>query len=107
MERNIIYKKRKELGYTLEAVGQLVGVSKNTVRKWEVGIIENIKRDNIEKLSQVLGISPSELLGIEEPGQQVENENLLLEKFCALNLHGKAQVLAYIDYLKNIKEFSK
>lgn len=109
MERNIIYQKRKELGYTLEAVGKLVGVSKNTVRKWEVGIIENIRRDNIEKLSKVLGISPVELLGIEEPEQnsQVASENLLLENFCSLNLQGKTRVLAYIDCLKNIEQFKK
>ena len=54
----IIYNRRKELNLTLEDVGNAVGVGKSTVRKWEVGIIENIKRDKIAKLAEVLQISP-------------------------------------------------
>ena len=40
-----IKSRRLELGLTLEQVGQKVGVGKSTVRKWETGDIENMKRD--------------------------------------------------------------
>lgn len=58
----ILYDRRKELGLTLEEVGNIVGVGKSTVRKWEQGMIQNIKRDKIEALSQALKMSPISLV---------------------------------------------
>ena len=60
----LIYSRRKELGLTLEEVGNAVGVSKSTVKKWENGFITNMRRDKIEKLANVLQVSPVRLLGI-------------------------------------------
>jgi transcriptional regulator with XRE-family HTH domain len=45
----LIYNRRKELGLTMEEVGKAVGVSKSTVKKWENGLISNMRRDKIEK----------------------------------------------------------
>lgn len=61
----IIYNRRKELGLTLEEIGNATGVSKSTVKKWENGYIANMRRDKIEKLAKVLQISPIVLLGID------------------------------------------
>ncbi len=49
---------------TLEQVGELVGVGKSTVRKWENGMIENMGRDKILALSKALNISPLDILGL-------------------------------------------
>ena len=57
-----IHNKRIELGMTLEAVGQAVGVGKSTVRKWENGTIKNMKNDKILKLAKVLQLNPVELV---------------------------------------------
>lgn len=54
----IINKKRLELGLTLEEVGNFVGVSKSTVKKWEDGYISNMKRDKIAKLAKILKLNP-------------------------------------------------
>ena len=54
---------RKERGLTLEAVGNVVGVGKSTVRKWENGDIKNMGRDKIELLALALGVEPSYLMG--------------------------------------------
>ena len=62
----IIYSRRKELGLTLEEIGNATGVSKSTVKKWENGFIANMRRDKIEKLAKVLQISPIALLGIDD-----------------------------------------
>ena len=43
---NRLYERRKELGLTLEDVGNIVGVTKSTVKKWESGYIENMRREN-------------------------------------------------------------
>ena len=62
----IIYSRRRELGLTLEEIGNATGVSKSTVKKWENGFIANMRRDKIEKLAKVLQISPIVLLGIDD-----------------------------------------
>lgn len=50
----MIYDRRKELGFTLEEVGEACGVGKSTVRKWENGMIKNMKRDKIVLLAKKL-----------------------------------------------------
>lgn len=61
-----IKKRRIELGLTLEEVGNMVGVGKSTVRKWETGYIANMRRDKIAKLSAALQIPPTDLMDWEE-----------------------------------------
>ena len=51
---------------TLEQVGQKVGVGKSTVRKWETGMIANMKRDKIYALAEALHTTPAYLMGWEE-----------------------------------------
>lgn len=48
---------------TLEQVAQIVGVGRSTVRKWETGIIENMRRDKIAKLAEALHTTPGYLMG--------------------------------------------
>lgn len=56
---------RLELGLTLEEVGQIVGVGKSTVRKWESGQIANMRRDKIALLAKALRVAPATLMGWE------------------------------------------
>lgn len=57
---------REQHGLTLEELGNKVGVGKSTVRKWETGMIANMKRDKVAALAKALGVSVEYLLGIEE-----------------------------------------
>ncbi len=54
---------REQKGMTLEELGNQVGVGKSTVRKWETGMIANMKRDKIAKLAKALDSDPSYLMG--------------------------------------------
>ncbi|MGN1382108.1 MAG: LexA family protein [Eubacterium sp.] len=54
---------REQQGMTLEELGNKVGVGKSTVRKWENGMIENMRRDKIAKLAKALGVTPLYLMG--------------------------------------------
>ena len=71
---NIIYERRKELGLTLEEVGNAVGVGKSTVRKWENGMIKNMGRDKIMLLAKVLQISPVELVPGSDPTDTLSSD---------------------------------
>jgi phage repressor protein C with HTH and peptisase S24 domain/DNA-binding XRE family transcriptional regulator len=67
--------RRQELGLTLEEIGNVVGVGKSTVRKWETGFIENMGRDKIVALSNALKISPLDILySTEEISESVVSE---------------------------------
>ena len=61
-----IYSLRIQKGLTLEELGNMVGVGKSTVRKWENGMIANMKRDKILKVSEALDTTPAYLMGWEE-----------------------------------------
>lgn len=54
---------RTEHNLTLEQVGNAVGVGKSTVRKWENGMIVNMRRDKIADLAKVLHTTPAYLMG--------------------------------------------
>ena len=57
---------RQQQGLTLEQVANVVGVGKSTVRKWETGMIANMRRDKIAALAKALGTTPAYLMGWEE-----------------------------------------
>ena len=50
---------------TLDEVAQKVGVSRQTIQRYESGVFQNIPSDNIEKIANVLGVSPGVLMGWE------------------------------------------
>jgi transcriptional regulator with XRE-family HTH domain len=82
---------RQEKGLTLEQVADVVGVGKSTVRKWETGMIANMKRDKIADLAKALGTTPAYLMGWGEEEtmennspsepQLTEGEKVLLDLF--------------------------
>lgn len=76
---NLIKARRLELGLTLEEVGEAVGVGKSTVRKWETGHIQNMRRDRIAMLARVLQIDPSLLIDVQVPGSLNPEEQYLLD----------------------------
>lgn len=48
---------------TLEEVGERIGVSKQTLYKYENNIITNIPSDKIEGLAQIFNVSPALIMG--------------------------------------------
>lgn len=101
-----IKSRRKELNLTLEQVGDLVGVGKSTVRKWETGDIENMKRDKIVKLAKALKVSPSYIMGIDE--EQPQLETLPVKKIpvvsqisAGLPIYSEENLIDYIYFATN------
>ena len=97
---------RQQRGMTLEQVANIVGVGKSTVRKWETGMIANMKRDKIAALAQALGTTPAYLMGWKEnkeentnsPDQIIltEGEQELLNLFRRVPEENRALVLEMI-----------
>ena len=88
---------RLEKGLTLEQVGNLVGVGKSTVRKWETGMIANMKRDKIASLAQALGTTPAYLMGWEETTNNEQNK--LISLIEQLTDEETEELSNFVDYL--------
>lgn len=101
---------RAQLGLTLEQVAQQVGVGKSTVRKWETGFIENMRRDKIAKLAVALHTTPAYLMGwSDNPAPSTVTvlppqftlttaEEEIIRKFRRLDDRGQSAVLNVLDH---------
>lgn len=107
-----IYELRKQNNMTLEEVGEIVGVGKSTVRKWETGEIANMRRDKIAKLAEALHTTPAYLMGWNEGEEKSvpvsedalsNDEKLLIDLFRQIPSESRPLVLSMITAaLKNL-----
>ena len=66
MLANRLKELRRSKKLTLEQIATMLGTSKQTIHRYENGTIANIPHEKIKRLAEVLGVSPSELMGWEE-----------------------------------------
>ena len=108
---NELSRKIKELRLakkmTLEQVADIVGVGKSTVRKWETGMIANMKRDKIALLAKALSTTPADLMGWEDEQQKeayikvTEDEQKLVDLFRLIPESQQQMVLQMIEVALN------
>lgn len=58
---------REQKGFSQVELADKIGVSKQTLYKYEKGIVTNIPSDKIESLAKALGTTPEVLMGWAEP----------------------------------------
>jgi transcriptional regulator with XRE-family HTH domain len=103
-----IYELRKRHHMTLEQVANIVGVGKSTVRKWETGMIANVKRDKIALLAKALHTTPAYLMGWEEDKEDAPTEPKLSEgEEMLLKLFRKLPQEAQDSYIERLEEALK
>lgn len=98
--KDILKNRRAELGLTLDEIGHYVGVSGATVSRWEKGDIENIRRDKIAKLAEVLQVTPAYLMGW--PESKLEQPADLPEEMVILNRAAKNMTPEQLQRLLNM-----
>lgn len=104
---------------TLERLGDLVGVGKSTVRKWETGMITNMRCDKIPKLADALGTTPDFLTGLTSEINDTNKSNetddiikMIVERFtdevkeniCRIQSQNNKRVQHYKKWLENFKD---
>ena len=62
-----LYQTRKAKNYTRADIAKLTGINDKLLFKYEKDIITNIPLENLEKLCTIYGISPSYIVGWENP----------------------------------------
>lgn len=63
---SILRQRRKQLGLTLADLAGQIGVTRQTLSRYENGVIANIPMEKIQQLAAALHIPPAELLGWQE-----------------------------------------
>ena len=67
-----IRKKRDEHDMTLEDIAKLIGVSRQTMSRYETGAIKGVPSDKIELIAKVLGSTPGYLMGWENASEEIK-----------------------------------
>lgn len=90
----IIKKRRKELGLTLQEVADIVGVSKSTILRYETKEISNMSAQIIPPLAKALKCTESYLLGLtNNPNALIKgeaNKTFTEEEIEIINAYRKA-----------------
>jgi transcriptional regulator with XRE-family HTH domain len=93
--------KREELGISQTDLANSVGISKQTLYKYENDIVTNIPSDIIEKLANKLNCSPAYIMGWDL--KDIENAFCKNVGMRILNLSSDArkEVLNYLSYVES------
>lgn len=92
---------------TLEVVGKAIGVSRQTLQRYESGVIGNIPSDKIEKLAEIFNVSPAYLMGWEDK-EQISDSISADEEIITIAAHAvgdlsEESIKKIIEYAKFIK----
>ena len=116
-----IKEKRIECGYTLDELAKKIGTSKQTIHKYESGIVSNIPSDKIEALAKALKTTPAFLMGWTESYDPLKDASWdkfremygmsaasgtgddslqpLLDAWLSLSDEGQEQLISYARFL--------
>ena len=108
-----IKKYRSSAGLILAEAAQKIGVSKQTVQKYEGGIINNIPSNKIEEMAKLFHCSPSDLMGWTDSipdfskTKRSTAEETLLSDFHKLNQKGQEAALSAIKGFTCLPEYTE
>lgn len=99
---------REKRNFTLEQVGEAIGVSKATVQRYETGEID-IKRNTALKLSDVYRVSPAYVMGWtdQKTEELTPDKQHALKKILELEGDQFDEAIRYAEYLANQHKRSK
>lgn len=113
---------RLERGYTQQQLGDLLGVQKSAVQKYEKGTVKNLKQETLLKLCRIFDVSPAvfmdalydtdklsrEVQVLEELSMLFGSQSVnMLEMFQSLNDEGKAKLFNYGKDLLEIGKYTE
>ncbi|MBO4914407.1 MAG: LexA family transcriptional regulator [Oscillospiraceae bacterium] len=97
---------REGLKMTQDELGELCGTTKQTIFKYETGIVTNIPLDRLELLAEHLGVTPGYLTGW-GGGELPEGIEALAEPFGRLDDEGQSKVVAYASDLVSSGRYAR
>ncbi len=86
---------------TLLEVANKLGVTEATVQRYESGEIKNIKHKTIQNLSNILGVSPSYLMGWEDEPEEDDIKTIAAHAIDDLDDEQIKKVIEYVNFIKS------
>ncbi len=77
---------RKKKGLSLEQLADMIGTSRQTVHRYETGVIANIPHEKIEALANALDTTPSNLMGWEKDNQIPTINNMTVSNISSASM---------------------
>lgn len=109
-----IKRAREKADITQEQLGKMCHTTKQTIFKYESGVVTNIPMDRIIAIARALGTNPCEIMGWDEPecpkdsravirtaSALTPDESDLLRKYRALDDSAKDRIRHMLDYEYN------
>ncbi len=111
---------RIKQGMTQEQLGELLGVKKAAVQKYESGRVKNLKQSTMSRLCEIFNVPPWTFVEVryctEELQEEVTTLDMLgkhfgldsvelLQVYCRLNRRGKAKAIDNLIDLGKIEEY--
>lgn len=93
-----------------EELAAKLSTTRQTIFKYEKGIVSNIPSDRIEQLATILGSTPEYILGWEDLPSNDDlspSERQILELFRGVNGEGQEKILDYANYISSRAEYKK
>lgn len=100
-----------------DELAQKLSTTKQTIYKYEMGIVTNIPSDKIEKMALIFHISPAYIMGWTDEITSVnrntssstlsEAEQKILKNFRNLNDLGKSRALEYVEDLTYNEKYTR
>lgn len=108
-------------GMTQEQLGEILGVGKATVQKYESGQIQNLKTSHIKKLCEIFNKKPHYFIFDDLEQYETEDFHVLdniencygetvaecVKKILALNKTGQTKAVDYLSDLSQIKKYKE
>nr|DAZ14896.1 MAG TPA: helix-turn-helix domain protein [Caudoviricetes sp.] len=100
-----------------DELAQKLNTTKQTIYKYEMGIVTNIPSDKIEKMALIFHISPAYIMGWTDEitptnsdtsfSTLSEEEQKILKNFRTLNDLGKSRALEYVEDLTYNEKYTR
>lgn len=114
---------RKEHRMTQTELGDILGVGKSAILKYENGSVENIPRSTIQKMASIFGVSPSYLMCFDKwEEERLSDEVALIERiqtkwgkdtvklldmFLSMNTEGQSKLLNTAEDMNALDKYQK
>lgn len=87
-------------GLTQEELGNILGVQKSAIAKYESGRVVNIKRTTLKKISDVLSIPPFELIFDEEHRKMQKKNDAITD--IIVRMRSDSEFLSVVEALNGL-----
>lgn len=94
-------------------MGNLLGVKRAAINKWESGIVQNLKRTTIKKLAEIFEVCPAFFIDdypddktCPVPAELSSREEALVANYRQLNAEGKDKTDEYVEDLLKTGNYS-